>query len=669
MASKVDSDSKEDSKLIRCKNCRQDILASKMFLHEGFCHRNNIFCDHCKKVFLKKDYENHFKINSNKKERKSQRLKNKKKKEILKIDVYRSPIITKRNTTFEFVEMPMTEEFKINNPIIISEDGKIISMKNKNEYLLPYFGINGAQKRDDNNNNDQINKELFSNELIFNQTDIFKENNINDINYFKEIDLMKEMKYSSSMTNLLPYNNIYNDYLLYKYNTEKLKQDNNKYINEQINNDINNDIKYLKKNNSSLLNNISLTEDNVIQENINESDNDINNNENKQNNNNNIIINNNIITYNSSSNIKKINNIFDKYKDNTLLNENNNSNYIKNDANKDFIINIPKDKRSTSFNSLRITNKEEMKRFNIKLKKNLKNNDLNLNSKEPIDGNNKQIIKNKRITSYILEKKPKNSKNNKIRKKRQSIENKLYKKDKKIKKCEFCNSYVEDLIEHYQYYHLKKNNQIFVPKKRDTALLNEKLNSTNIDEGGLEEKNKKILLREFKPNLHIKTLDNIINNKNKMVGINTEIKKEKEFFFKPEKIEKIALNRMLSAKDINYEKKKNPEDSKRKANSPKTQERDFQHKKFIEINNEYLIRSEDKSTSNKYNGLNLIGSPQITKSNYNLSNDIFSPILYFSGKSNNNYFTEGIIKSPNNSYINNIELERNSIENHNYFNI
>ena len=131
MSSKVNSDYKEDYKLVRWDNCRQDILASKMFLHEGFCQRNNIYCDHCKKVFLKKDYENHFKIEINKKEkkeRKTQKVKNNKKKEIEmeKINVYRSPIITKRRTAFEYIEMPMTEEFKINNPIIISLSENIL---------------------------------------------------------------------------------------------------------------------------------------------------------------------------------------------------------------------------------------------------------------------------------------------------------------------------------------------------------------------------------------------------------------------------------------------------------------------------------------------------------------------------------------------------------------
>ena len=32
-----------------------------MFLHEGFCKRNNVFCEHCEKVFLKTDYDEHLK--------------------------------------------------------------------------------------------------------------------------------------------------------------------------------------------------------------------------------------------------------------------------------------------------------------------------------------------------------------------------------------------------------------------------------------------------------------------------------------------------------------------------------------------------------------------------------------------------------------------------------
>ena len=61
MSSENFSEKKAESSYTRCNNCRQDILSEKMFLHEGFCHRNNIYCDHCDKVFLKTDYEEHLK--------------------------------------------------------------------------------------------------------------------------------------------------------------------------------------------------------------------------------------------------------------------------------------------------------------------------------------------------------------------------------------------------------------------------------------------------------------------------------------------------------------------------------------------------------------------------------------------------------------------------------
>ena len=102
--------------------------------------------------------------------------------------------------------MPMTEEYKINKPIIISEDGHILSNKNKNEYLLPFFGIKNVKKNDTNTNN----KELFDNDInqiILNQTDLFKESNLINISNY-DIDLVKNMKNSLSMTNLNTKNNI-----------------------------------------------------------------------------------------------------------------------------------------------------------------------------------------------------------------------------------------------------------------------------------------------------------------------------------------------------------------------------------------------------------------------------------------------------------------------------
>ena len=54
------------------------------------------------------------------------------------------------------------------------------------------------------------------------------------------------------------------------------------------------------------------------------------------------------------------------------------------------------------------------------------------------------------------------------------------------------------------------NREILKPQKRDTVLLNEKLSSTDINETGIEENNRKILLREFK----LKFNKNTTNPKN-----------------------------------------------------------------------------------------------------------------------------------------------------------
>ena len=56
----------EEEKYIKCKNCHQNILESKMFLHEGFCLRNNKLCPECDKVFLIQEYEEHLKTHNSK---------------------------------------------------------------------------------------------------------------------------------------------------------------------------------------------------------------------------------------------------------------------------------------------------------------------------------------------------------------------------------------------------------------------------------------------------------------------------------------------------------------------------------------------------------------------------------------------------------------------------
>ena len=162
---------KESEEVVKCTNCRQDIEAKKMFLHEGFCHRNNIFCQHCEKVFLKTDYERHKKkILKEKKNKKvkikeykqsSKQVGEKKEKEI--------PAVIKQAPTEvnpkppQYAPIPIVEEYNINTPIIISENGQILSNNNKNEYILSYLGFDPIQNNYNNNYNLALNSETLMN--------------------------------------------------------------------------------------------------------------------------------------------------------------------------------------------------------------------------------------------------------------------------------------------------------------------------------------------------------------------------------------------------------------------------------------------------------------------------------------------------------------------------
>ena len=196
------------------------------------------------------------------------------------------------------------------------------------------------------------------------------------------------------------------------------------------------------------------------------------------------------------------------------------------------MLNTPKETNNKIyFNHMRITNKAENIRFNKKLKNNILNNYNKLNIKEPNDSSSKKIVYNQRFLSYLLDKKPRNIKNKKlrIRSRPQSNEGKNIIKKKKL--CEFCGSCVVDLVVHFEYYHLIKTNELIIPIKRDTALLNEKLNNMSIDEAGINENNKKYLLRKFMPNLLGSSIGCKDNNlKSEKIGMYA--------FVKPEKIEK-----------------------------------------------------------------------------------------------------------------------------------
>ena len=217
MTSKNISEKNIKSKYTRCDTCRQDILSEKMFLHEGFCKRNNVFCEHCEKVFLKTDFDEHLKDirNSITNSAKSTEIDENEKEEISVIPVINQTITTvvNPNTYYEFIEMPLTEEYKVNKPIVISENGNILSSKNINEYLLPFLGI--PTSSDDYNNykyDVNISKNINKNNIIY--RNVFQ-NQINHYNNYRSYT----------------YNNIQNN----KVNsTYKIQETNNKQINKKM---------------------------------------------------------------------------------------------------------------------------------------------------------------------------------------------------------------------------------------------------------------------------------------------------------------------------------------------------------------------------------------------------------------------------------------------------
>ena len=583
-----------NSKFIRCKNCYQKILAEKMFLHEGFCIRNNTFCTHCQRVFLKKDFSNHLKkITSINNEQSDQNINSPGSNKVNSIGIYRSPVITKRTPAYEYIEMPMTEQFKINKPIIISEDGQIVSNKNKNEYLLPYFGINNVQ------NNNVTLEEFFNNndETTLNQDEILKEIAKNNFNNLFEIN--------GSMKNSLSMNDIHSHHKNIKSENFFFRKSQNKKDNCNQNND--NDLmmdKNLNKsqsvNNIYNINNFGLkqgVQTNKTQlslnKDINSNKNEIHNiysNENKDKNNN-IIINNNIITYNSNNNINKIHNYFAKEKlQNGQFNPeiNNNTNRIS--------------LNQKPINTQRAPYIDKTEDFNLIYKK----------KNDPTDG--KSITKNNNF-SYDFGNKLKFNFDNipKI--------SKHHNDSKNI--CEFCKNYCDDLVLHYKYYHLKGNKGSIKPIKRDTALLNEKLNSNNIDEFGIDENKRKILLREFRTTFHgVKN-----NNKNnKIFNLKSNLTKNNKKFEK-----------------IKFVKKNIPDDNKKIEEVIRASDSliKFKNKMTIPLlyngENSRRQNSEGNIFNNTYNNIysNNLNSSNISPINTQQINfynemDMLNPILSYS---------------------------------------
>ena len=466
------SEEKKDIKLVRCENCRQEIASDKMFLHEGFCKRNNTFCEHCERIFLKEDYEQHIKDISKKKAPKDgpkdeESSINSKKSETN--DEEKPPIIHQIETTinptteFEYIHMPLVEEYTINNPIIIS-DGQIVSDKNKNEYLLPFLGISPTRTLNNfvNDTNFYKNQELLNIQKKNQYKNIYNLKNIDNKNHFYTIKK----------------NNTYNNFNFYNNNTNQLH-----FLNDL--NKINPDLTKYNK--------INYDNDNLKKKN------------------NKIIINNNIITYNDNKNISKIHNYFS--------NESTPEKALLCKKIKIYKNEHPQDKLS-NHGKIEKTPQNRTKRFNYNKPK----------KAEPTDSHSKKIKEPKNNNEYKTEnftnKKIKVIKLNGHRQKKENkipvnFKNVISKKIPKNKTLQNQKSDKNILTE-------KQN------LKSDKYILTERLVNPNIEEFVIEDNKKKILKRPFLPPLYTFIFNREEISPKKKI-FNTEVGNNNRKFIKNEK--------------------------------------------------------------------------------------------------------------------------------------
>ena len=505
--------------IVLCKNCRQNIDANKMFLHEGFCKRNNVFCQHCEKVFLKEDYSDHLKEISKKESSKKESSPTKKKatEQKTSIDVKDIKHHTKlkiNKAIIKYEQLPWEEQYKINNPIIIETNGEIISKKNKNEFLLPFLGIDYIQ----NSRNFENDASLQNQEKSINETNnLYDYGDIHYNNYKNNQRVMKKVCSTNNMSiNKIYTNNkfnIQNNILIDQNNNYKLM---NMSIKEDKINNINNDLMNflmdkdkMNYNNNNMINSqpsivkvIKIKNGNSIRKNY-----KINNvNENYQKNQNSININKKLYPNNKFKKIKRVfntnesisdryfyldnknsiyninntsytldeniksnnndidnNNYNDNYEnnyyeiknnndnDNNFQNNNNNHEECSKNNNNSSKKNKSKYKTNTLFNPIRKTKLNEIKKFKKTIKKITTDNINNYNDSE---SNIKEPSDN------VLKK---NVKHKNLVIKEKSVDdiiepvidnNKIIIQETKyyneIKLCKYCNCYTFDLNIHYK---------------------------------------------------------------------------------------------------------------------------------------------------------------------------------------------------------------------------
>ena len=532
---------------IKCKSCRQYIPSHKMFLHEGFCQKNNIFCEHCDQVFLRKDYDQHIlEISKNlSKTNKDSIIKRLKTdfKDFKNENYNNNDYFTKEKNVKKKsmkITIPIIEQLTIRKPIVIGPYGNILPAKN-DDYLISLFNSNLMIKnfqRSPKYNlvlNTKYNEGLTQNKTNY--------NNVNYSNCIKKTDM--------NHINILNNNNIFNEKNSILIFDKKNEEKNNLRINILYNNCIENNISSISNRNDinginrknfsksidNYSNDISYTKDKL----------NINNEKSK----NNIIINNNIITYNSNHNINKINNIFNEVQNTQNREKINRENKDNINDSKININEIFRNNTNTNIYYNRYLKQKENKIIN-----NLENS----SKKEPQDNISK--IKYIKISGKHKEKKPK--KGIIIKKRNQLLNFDKNNNSQNIVKLKFSNNFNNNfLIKNNST--TKKNGfkktkiplNTFSTNKKQKKVETIKLRfndyiKEDIDESSLDEKNIIIIRniklasrKKYKGNLPIKqalrqrgkSQDNIIRKKNvkkKSLAINKNSSIEKDLNGFPE---------------------------------------------------------------------------------------------------------------------------------------
>ena len=532
---------------IKCKSCRQYIPSHKMFLHEGFCQKNNIFCEHCDQVFLRKDYDQHIlEISKNlSKTNKDSIIKRLKTdfKDFKNENYNNNDYFTKEKNVKKKsmkITIPIIEQLTIRKPIVIGPYGNILPAKN-DDYLISLFNSNLMIKnfqRSPKYNlvlNTKYNEGLTQNKTNY--------NNVNYSNCIKKTDM--------NHINILNNNNIFNEKNSILIFDKKNEEKNNLRINILYNNCIENNISSINnRNDINGINrkNFSKSIDNCSNDIIYTKDKPNINSEKSKNN---IIINNNIITYNSNHNINKINNIFNEVQNTQNREKINRENKDNINDSKININEIFRNNTNTNIYYNRYLKQKENKIIN-----NLENS----SKKEPQDNISK--IKYIKISGKHKEKKPK--KGIIIKKRNQLLNFDKNNNSQNIVKLKFSNNFNNNFsvkndsttkkngfkktkIPLNTFSTNKKQKKVETIKLRFNDYIKE-----DIDESSLDEKNIIIIRniklasrKKYKGNLPIKqalrqrgkSQDNIIRKKNvkkKSLAINKNSSIEKDLNGFPE---------------------------------------------------------------------------------------------------------------------------------------